>query len=115
MIKTQSLRSALSPTIVPSNTYIPGGKNLFQQPIKILLLGTEVALILGLEAKLSVLHHFRVEMSIYKKNIRVVPLFCLIVATSDEKAALQRKLAIFKDPKHASKFLHYVKQRAKVT
>lgn len=102
----QSLRSTLYPTIVPSNTYIPGGKNLFQQSIKILLLGAEVALVLGLEAKLSVLHHFRIEMSICKKNIPVIPLFCLILTTSEEKAILRRKLAIFQDPKHASKFVH---------
>lgn len=92
-----------------SNTYIPGGKDLFQQSIKILLLGTEVALILGLEAKLSVLHHLRIEMSICKKNnIHVVPLFCLILATGGGRIMLLRTLATVKDPKRTSKISVYI-------
>lgn len=112
VIKTNyrdNLISTQCPTIVSSNTYIPGGENLFQQSIKILLLGTEVALILGLEAKLSVLHHFGIEMSICKKNVHVVPLFCLILATGGERIRLLRTLAIVKDPKHTSKFLYLCK------
>lgn len=47
-----------------STTYAPGGQDLLEQPVEVLLLTCQVALVLGLEAQLPVLDHLRVEVSI---------------------------------------------------
>ena len=53
-------------------TYAARGQDLLQQPVEVLLLGAEVALVLRPEAQLPVLDHLGVEVSVCRNRHRHV-------------------------------------------
>lgn len=74
-LKESAQRSVTAPRqfykdqlLMAEHTHIAGGQDLLEQPVEILLLGTQVALVLRLATELPVLHHLGIEVSICNKG-----------------------------------------------
>lgn len=66
---------------------LSGDQNLLQESVVILLKGMQLAFLLGFGTQLSVFDHFWIEVTIYKRKIRIINRKCFPLHLNRDKQA----------------------------